>query len=370
MKTRIALLLISALLLAGCNNFIHDLIPEEEQPAADDPSAPVSYTVRFDKNGADTDAVPASAATTHGGTVPLPAADPAWANHTFEGWWTENGYGNSWGAGFTASTPVTADITVYAKWTPPPNSYYTVTFDKNNSDPGSTGASPNTRGAAYGSTVNLPAPPARPGYAFSGWWTADGSGGNWGAGFTASTPVTADITVYARWAAPLILVISGNSFVLPTNNPWSYNWTIDWGDGSSVETKTGTGASTTGISHTYPSNAQYTIKITANSNTGHAAFGFGSGAGGVNVAVNKQKLLKALGHIKENTSVAGFPNAWAFCFHDCTNLNEVSPDLLPNVDNGTESIFIAMFSGCTGLTSLPAGFQLPAVSNGWFKHLL
>ncbi|GHU86711.1 hypothetical protein FACS189476_00420 [Spirochaetia bacterium] len=362
MKTRITLLLISAILLTRCNNFIHDLIPRED----DQPTPPVILTVTFDKNSGDTDASPTiKTVSPPGATIDaLPAVNPTWAGHAFQGWWTQNGYGGNWGTAFTASTPVTADITVYAKWNPPPD-YYTVTFNKNNSDPGSTEASPNSLGVAAGNIVNpLPTQPARTGYTFVGWNTiADGSG----TAFTASTPVTANITVYAQWIdTPLILVINGSSgtFTIPINDDWDYDWTIDWGDGI-VETKTGTAYSgVPEISHTYTANPQYTIEITANSNTGHAAFGFYNTTPGASAPANKQKLLKALGHIKENTSVPNIGEAWRACFYQCTNLNEVSPDLLPNVDNGGGSIFLSMFKGCTGLTSLPAGFRLPAVPNG------
>jgi uncharacterized repeat protein (TIGR02543 family) len=42
----------------------------------------------------------------------------------------------------------------------------------------------------------LPTPPTKPCYTFSGWYTATHGGGT---PFTASTPVTANITVYAQW---------------------------------------------------------------------------------------------------------------------------------------------------------------------------
>ncbi|GHU70821.1 hypothetical protein FACS189450_05880 [Spirochaetia bacterium] len=163
-------------------------------------------TVTFNKNGGDTDASPASNTTTYGGTVPLPATAPVWAGRAFLNWWTENGSGGNWGTEFTASTPVTQNITVYAKWNPPPN-YYTVTFNKNNTDSGSTEANPQTAFVADNGTVNpLPVQPVRTGYTFGGWWTANGSGGNWGTEFTASTPVAANITVYAKWTANIYTV--------------------------------------------------------------------------------------------------------------------------------------------------------------------
>jgi uncharacterized repeat protein (TIGR02543 family) len=76
-----------------------------------------------------------------------------------------------------------------------PESYsYTVTFDKNGGD---TEANPQTRTVASPATTvdSLPADPTRSGYIFIGWNTAPGGTGT---PFTASTPVTGNITVYAQ----------------------------------------------------------------------------------------------------------------------------------------------------------------------------
>ncbi|GHT55246.1 hypothetical protein FACS1894109_01430 [Spirochaetia bacterium] len=188
-----------------------------------------AYTVRFDKNGGDTDASPPTKTV----TVPttridaLPTTDPTWAGHTFEGWWTANGDGGDWGTEFTASTPVRADITVYARWNPPPN-YYTVTFNKNNTDSGSTEADPQTASVADGGTVNpLPTQPARTGYTFAGWYTAaDGSG----TVFDETTPVTANITVYAKWTINTYTVTfdknGGDTDASPPSNTTTYGGTV------------------------------------------------------------------------------------------------------------------------------------------------
>ena len=71
---------------------------------------------------------------------------------------------------------------------------HTVTFHKNGGD---TEASPASRTVASGGNIGtLPEPPTRTGYTFSGWNTAaDGSG----TAFTATTAITSNITVYARW---------------------------------------------------------------------------------------------------------------------------------------------------------------------------
>ncbi|MCL2211693.1 MAG: InlB B-repeat-containing protein [Treponema sp.] len=98
------------------------------------------------------------------------------------------------GETFTMETPVTTDITVYAQWV----QGYTVIFDKNNEDTGSTEASPMIKGViSPKSTVeDLPSPPSRDAFEFSGWNTEpDGKGEN----FTADTEVTAPVIVYAQW---------------------------------------------------------------------------------------------------------------------------------------------------------------------------
>ena len=50
---------------------------------------------------------------TSGDTIPLPTA-PTKAGYLFAGWYTGT---NGTGTAFNATTPVTADLTVYSKWT-------------------------------------------------------------------------------------------------------------------------------------------------------------------------------------------------------------------------------------------------------------
>ena len=167
----------------------------------------ITYTVTFDKNNNDagsTEANPQTrSVTTPVTTVTLPTA-PTRIGWTFAGWNTE---ANGSGSAFTDSTTVTADVTVFAQWTA---NTYTVTFNKNNNDVGSTEPSPQTRQVTTPeTTVTLPADPARTGWTFTGWNTqANGSG----SAFTATTTVIADITVYAQWIAVGTLNITFANF--------------------------------------------------------------------------------------------------------------------------------------------------------------
>ena len=72
---------------------------------------------------------------------------------------------------------------------------YLVTFDMN----GKTGteANPNARNVASGDTVAKPTDPAASGYVFEGWCTDAACT----TAFDFSTPITADLTLYAKWAA-------------------------------------------------------------------------------------------------------------------------------------------------------------------------
>jgi uncharacterized repeat protein (TIGR02543 family) len=72
------------------------------------------YTITFDQNGGDTAASPTSETVIDGDPFALPTTNPTRAGYTFAGW---NTAANGTGTAFTAATPVTGDITVYAQWT-------------------------------------------------------------------------------------------------------------------------------------------------------------------------------------------------------------------------------------------------------------
>ncbi len=156
--------------------------------------------------------------TSLGSNMPL---DPTRTGYTFASW---NTNANGTGSAFTGSTPVTADITVYAQWT---TNTYTVTFNYNYA-----GATEpyTTRSTTYNTSLgaNMPLDPTRTGYTFASWNTkADGTGDT----FTSSTVVTADITVYAQWTTNAY-TITASASVGGTISP-SGNVTIYYGDSQS-----------------------------------------------------------------------------------------------------------------------------------------
>ncbi len=159
-----------------------------------DPSRILSsepHTVTFDGQGATTPANPSSMTVAPPAQTvgTLPAA-PKKTGYNFGGWYTGTG---GTGTEFTADTVVTGNITIFAKW----DSYnYTVNFDDQGA---TTPVSPASKTVNSPATTidSLPANPAKNGQIFMGWYTQTAGGGTQ---FTASTPVTGNITVYAYWA--------------------------------------------------------------------------------------------------------------------------------------------------------------------------
>jgi uncharacterized repeat protein (TIGR02543 family) len=194
-----------------------------------------SYTVSFEKNGGDTEAVPATktvaSPSVNVGALPVP---PTRTTYIFDGWYTgPDGGGNE----FTASTAVTGDITVYARWT---GETYTVTFKSNY------GANETlyTKTVTVPATTiaDFPAPPSRSGYTFGGWNTQAEGGGS---GFSASTAVSGNITIYAKWTLDTSI---------------QYTVTFDAAGGSpATQTRTVTNGSSLGSSNmpSTPSRAAY-----------------------------------------------------------------------------------------------------------------
>ena len=137
-----------------------------------------SYQVTFDSMGGsslDNQQV------TYNGTAATPSA-PTKAGYTFDGWFTDKDYTKS----YDFATPVTDDITLYAKWT---INSYNVTF---NSMGGSLVASQNVD---HNTAAVKPADPTKTGYSFDGWFTDK----DCTVAYDFNAPVTDNITLYAKW---------------------------------------------------------------------------------------------------------------------------------------------------------------------------
>ena len=185
--------LLIGLVSSGCDN----PLSSDNNDSSDSETS--IYTVTFDSKNATTPADPTSktvkSPTKTVDELPTP---PEKTGFNFDGWFTEEGGG---GNEFTASTTVTDDITVFAKWIA---DTYTVTFDSKNAD---TEADPTSKTVTPPATTidELPTAPEKAGYIFDGWYTEENGGGT---EFTASTTVTDDITVFASWTTYQLTVIT------------------------------------------------------------------------------------------------------------------------------------------------------------------
>jgi uncharacterized repeat protein (TIGR02543 family) len=137
-----------------------------------------NYSVSFNSNGGS---AVASQSVVYNTNSAEPAV-PTKPGYTFVGWYSDAALITT----FTFVTPITADTTLYAKWT---INSYNVTFNSNG------GSAVTSQTVVYNTAAAEPAAPAKPGYTFAGWY----SDAALTAAFTFATPITADTTLYAKW---------------------------------------------------------------------------------------------------------------------------------------------------------------------------
>ncbi|MDR0289513.1 MAG: InlB B-repeat-containing protein [Treponema sp.] len=141
-----------------------------------------TYTVVFMDGSTALSALTQTVA--HGSTANKPTNQTK-NDHTFDNWYSDS----TLTALYEFDTPITGDITLYARWT---LNTYTVTFMD-----GSTVLTGLTRNnVAHGSSVSKPDDPAKDGYAFDAWYANSGLT----ALFSFDTPITANTAVYAKFS--------------------------------------------------------------------------------------------------------------------------------------------------------------------------
>jgi|GEM_PF-2506776 len=111
--------------------------------------------------------------------------DPVKEGFVFDGWYSDEGLT----ALYNFSTPVTSDMTLHAKWTGIASGMFTVSFNTNG------GSALSLQLVADGDKAVLPTEPSRGGYTFGGWY----SNSKLTIPYDFDTPVTDDITLYAKW---------------------------------------------------------------------------------------------------------------------------------------------------------------------------
>ncbi len=121
----------------------------------------------------------------YGDTATKPS-DPTKTDCTFAGWHI----GSSNGPLFDFRTKITESMVLYAQWTPVPIATYTVFFDACNGTPIA------KQTVQSGKQATIPSDPVKTGFSFLGWFTSVSGGLQ----FDFSTPITADVRLYAHWA--------------------------------------------------------------------------------------------------------------------------------------------------------------------------
>jgi uncharacterized repeat protein (TIGR02543 family)/gliding motility-associated-like protein len=138
---------------------------------------------------------------------------PTRYGYTFEGWYEDS---IEWSEKWNFETPITGDITLYAKWGP---RFYTVTFNSRG------GSHIFEQAVEHGSTVLRPLDPIRPKYTFEGWYAdhhfsamrtfnedreeSDSTLWNF-----STNRITCDTTLYAKWTLHELFV----TFITPNDD--------------------------------------------------------------------------------------------------------------------------------------------------------
>lgn len=149
------------------------------------------YTVTFNLGGHGTN-VP-SQTVREGKTATKPASDPSATGYRFDGWFADSGFSKA----FDFSQKITANTTVYAKWT----QAFTVEFQVSG-----IGTTPKTQTVYKGGKATKPADPTSTEYAFKGWF----SDGSFAKEYDFNAEVTGNITLYAKWVHVYTLSFNAN----------------------------------------------------------------------------------------------------------------------------------------------------------------
>ncbi|WP_339787703.1 InlB B-repeat-containing protein [Paenibacillus sp. FSL R7-0313] len=138
----------------------------------------VTYTVTFESNeGSSVDAQTVE----YDGQAIAPAV-PTKDGYIFSGWYSDAGLNEA----YSFTTPVTDNLTLYAKWT---SDKLTVSFDSNG------GSAVDDQVVSPGGHATAPTAPMWEGYVFAGWYSdLEGT-----IAYDFQTAVTSSLTLYAKW---------------------------------------------------------------------------------------------------------------------------------------------------------------------------
>ncbi|UXJ69128.1 InlB B-repeat-containing protein [Lysinibacillus fusiformis] len=150
-------------------------------------SPQVKHTVSFETDGGS--AVP-SQSVINGGMAKMPQVEPTKAGYTFEGWYTDAGYTQT----YDFNSVITEATTIYAKWNA---QMHTVSFEVDG------GSAVSNQSVAHGGKAMMPEiEPTKAGYTFGGWYTDAGRT----QAYDFTSVITKATTIYAKWNAQMYTV--------------------------------------------------------------------------------------------------------------------------------------------------------------------
>ena len=226
----------------------------------------VSFTVSYESNGGSG----VEAQTVLNGKTVVKPADPTRDGYLFIGWYADSEFKTPFEFG---SQPVTADTTIYARWTEKTadNVEYTVDFNANYENADALAEMTTVGGKLFGAPTLT-----REGYSFKGWWVSmSDDASKLSYLYEEGMSLDANTTLYALWesndlgskiSAPLVNVSSGSISWNAVENARSYSVTITCPDG----TVDNPDASGTTINYTFNQVGEYVIKVVANAQSGEA----------------------------------------------------------------------------------------------------
>lgn len=147
------------------------------------------FTVTFDSNGGSN---VNSQKVEYSKTAKTPT-EPTKSKYSFGGWYSDAQLTTA----FDFTTPITADITLYAKWE---QTVATVSFNSKN------GSRVASQEVTIGEKATIPTAPTRDGYIFKEWCTDYAATQS----YDFETPVTGDMTLYAAWTTVAVVTFNVN----------------------------------------------------------------------------------------------------------------------------------------------------------------
>ena len=133
---------------------------------------------------------------------------------------------------------------------------------------------------------------------------------------------------------------AGESITLPLTTTGTYNFTVDWGDSSPVETVTAYNDSA--ATHNYSSAGTYTVTISGNINGWNFSYGEGSSVGNI-IDISQWGSLEL--------GTGGLAATQGGYFAGANNLDISATDIL---DTSELTSIKSFFSSCSSLTSIPS----------------